>query len=373
MKQLFKTLLFALTITLSGYSATVSATENELAGDMCPDANILSGIIDRMCWSCLLPIRMAGIGDAPTGAAPDSPFCMCFDEALGLPEIGLPIGYFEPSRLVSYSPTPYCMPSLSGSRLSDDITLLGNLGTESTQEMDDKSFMHYKYWIYPIMQIIGMFTNADCPTGPSNTIDLAFFSEVDPLYGNDFLNFLMFPESIVFANPIAQSICTADCAALMAGAEFEQNYFCASCAGNLYPMTGTVTTSDDDAVRNTELLTARLLGVLHRRGQAWLTMGDHRTSGTCEVEYAPMLPKTQYRSSMLYPVPEAQNTTVEMMDGASSVGNSTENNSQTTTIYDQECCHKLGESTWKWGNNRTRPSKNAYVYLIYQWNDCCLR
>jgi hypothetical protein len=23
--------------------------------------------------------------------------------------------------------------------------------------------------------------------------------------------------------------------------------------------------------------------------------------------------------------------------------------------------------------NRTRPGNDAFVYLLYQWNDCCLR
>lgn len=73
------------------------AADNDKAGDLCPDANILSTVIDGMCWSCLLPIRLAGIGgDAPKGAASSKPFCMCADE-LGVPEWGIPLGFFQPS------------------------------------------------------------------------------------------------------------------------------------------------------------------------------------------------------------------------------------------------------------------------------------
>ncbi|MGR5096605.1 TraU family protein [Vibrio maritimus] len=362
-----------------------SATANDgarsaVAGDMCPDANVLAGIIDQVCWSCLLPVKIAGLGDSPEGSASSNPFCACFDEDLGLPEVGMPIGFFQPARIVSFSATPYCMPSF-GSRLSDDVTSLGNAGTADTQSVDDKSFFHYKYWTYPLMSMIQMFTNADCNNTSATTLDLMYFSEVDPLYNSDMLAFLMAPESIVFANAVAQSICTADCATLMAGGEIEQNFFCAGCAGNLYPLTGTSTTSDDDMVRNTELLTTRLLATLHRRGQAWLTMGNHMVSGSCEVQYAPTLPKTQYRSSMLFPVPEAQNTQVSFVDGAnSSVGSVNEGNSvqvpnyqDNREVFDQKCCHKLGETTWKWGLNRTRPGNDAFVYLLYQWNDCCLR
>lgn len=362
---------------------------NELGGDLCPNANIAKGIITDICWSCLLPIRLSGIGgEKPAGAASDSAFCLCKDKD-NIPQIGMPLGFFQPSRIVSFSPTPYCMPSF-GTRLvnTDPGHLTGVAKTDEPVEVEQTSFFHYKYWTFPLMQMLQMFTNADCSYDTFPAWDLAYFSEADPLYTDDMLSFLLFPESILFANPVALAVCTAECAAIAAGQEVEETFFCAGCNGNLYPMTGTVQTNDNP-VRVTSLLTTRLLGVLHRRGQAMLTMGDHMTSGSCEPNYAPMIPKTQYRVSMLYPVPEARGNVKPIVNSSNSspedagvggtsppAGQGDAGNGQTSAArfpLNDKCCHRLGDSIFKWGLQRNIPTKEHFVYLIYRWNDCCLR
>lgn len=355
---MWKQLSLFCTVALLTISSLQPLKASPMAGDLCPNANVMASIIDGICWSCLLPIRLAGVGggsDVPNGASSSSAFCNCLDD-LGVPEIGMPLGFFQPSRIVSFSPTPYCMPSF-GTRLSNDNSRAGQGKTETAIDDTETSFFHYKYWIFPVMQMIEMFANADCTYDPMTTLDLAYFSEADPLYQSDMLSFVLAPETAIFANPIATSICTADCATIMAGGEVEANYFCAGCSGNMYPLTGNNQYSDDP-IRGTDLLTTRLMAGLHRKGQALKTMGDHMTSGSCEPEYAPMIPKPQYRVSMLYPVREASST-------PPAHGNNVPSPSG--------CCHKLGDSTLKWGNGRLIPGKEAYVYLLYSWMDCCLR
>lgn len=354
---MWKRIKVCLVAGLIAFSSLQPVQASQMGGDLCPNANILSSIINGICWSCLLPIRLAGVGgsDVPSGAASSSAFCSCLDDA-GLPEIGMPLGFYQPSRIVSFSPTPYCLPSF-GTRLSDDNSRAGQGRTETAIDDKETSFFHYKYWIFPVMQMIEMFANADCTYDPMTTLDLAYFSEADPLYTSDMLAFVLAPETAIFANPIATSICTADCATIMAGGSIEANYFCAGCAGNMYPLTGNNQYSDDP-IRGTDLLTTRLLAGLHRKGQALKTMGNHMTSGACEPEYAPMIPKPQYRASMLYPVREASSTPPFHGNNVPAAGG---------------CCHKLGDSTLKWGNGRLIPGREAFVYLMYSWNDCCLR
>ncbi|MGR5159753.1 TraU family protein [Vibrio owensii] len=382
MKRWLFSFLLAVALTFSVVAnALADDPVSDLSGDLCPDANVISGIMDQICWSCLLPIRLAGIGgDKPAGAASDRPFCACLDEA-GLPEIGMPLGFFQPARLLSFSATPYCMPSF-GTRLTNDNTRMGIAATEAPVETTQLSFFHYKYWIYPVMAMINMFTNSDCSYDAMASLDLAYFSEADPLYSDDLLSFLLAPESVLFANPVATSICTAECATIMAGGEIEETFFCAGCNGNLYPLTGNVQTNDDP-IRTTSLLTSRVLASLHRRGQARLTMGDHMTSGSCEPEYAPMVPKTQYKVSMLYPVAEARGN-VDGMIGSNESGGATLPGDASTPAGDGQtqigafpsvgnCCHRLGESVLKWALNRNIPGKEHPVYLLYRWNDCCMR
>ncbi|WP_299021316.1 TraU family protein [uncultured Photobacterium sp.] len=372
-----RALMSVLLVLLLGLSANAMAEDDpvsDLTGDLCPNGNVIAGIIDQMCWSCLLPIRLAGVGgDKPSGSASDRPMCMCLDEG-GVPELGMPVGFYQPSRLISFSATPYCMPSF-GARLSDDNSRAGRATTPGSLEKTESSFFHYKYWTYPLMAMINMFVNNDCSYDQLSTMDLAFFSEADPLYQDDMLAFLLAPESIIFANPVATALCTADCAATIAGNEIEEMYFCAGCSGNLYPLTGHVITNDDP-VRTTSLLTTRVMATLHRRGNALLTMGNHMTTGECKPKYAPMLPKTQYRVSMLFPVPEAAGN-VSGLEGAGDTsatdqsGDAQAAPSSFPTVG--RCCHKFGESVMKWGLGRNVPGKEHFVYLLYRWNDCCLR
>jgi len=43
-----------------------------------------------------------------------------------------------------------------------------------------------------------------------------------------------------------------------------------------------------------------------------------------------------------------------------------------TKILDN-CCHWIGESTFKWGEHRTIPGTGEdYVYLIWRYTECCL-
>ncbi|WP_337239782.1 TraU family protein, partial [Vibrio cholerae] len=73
---------------------------------------------------------------------------------------------------------------------------------------------------------------------------------------------------------------------------------------------------------NTSHLAARAIAAQHRRGLARRTMGN---SALCRPVIEPMLPKSQYKMSMFFPVPET------------------------------ESAHVIGESTMKWGEWRTIP------------------
>lgn len=88
------------------------------------------------------------------------------------------------------------------------------------------------------------------------------------------------------------------------------------------------------------LASARVLAALHRRGLARQTVGD---AALCEAPFALMLPKTQYRLSQFYPLPEANSN------------------------------HVIGESELRWGMWRNIPGVGEdHLYLIWRWHDCCL-
>jgi conjugal transfer pilus assembly protein TraU len=87
-------------------------------------------------------------------------------------------------------------------------------------------------------------------------------------------------------------------------------------------------------------LAARGLAALHRRGLAGRTVGS---DVLCQARIDPFLPKRQYRLGMLYPSPEASAT------------------------------HLIGESTFRWGEWRSRPGPGAHhLYVLWRWTDCCV-
>ena len=65
-------------------------------------------------------------------------------------------------------------------------------------------------------------------------------------------------------------------------------------------------------------------------------------SALCRPVIEPMLPKSQYKMSMFFPVPET------------------------------ESAHVIGESTMKWEEWRTIPGAGEdALYILWRWQDCC--
>ena len=118
-------------------------------------------------------------------------------------------------------------------------------------------------------------------------------------------------------------------------------FWCAGCWGSLYPFTGNIPPNESPP-RDSSLTATRAIAALHRRGLAQKTFGD---AALCGGYIYPMIPKSQYKMSMLYPLAEASGT----------------------------CCHPLGLSTMLWGEWRNIPAVGEdFVYLLWRYTDCCL-
>lgn len=336
------------TLALGLLIASVLASFNTAAqeSNVCSDANIFTNIINDVCWSCFLPVRLLGVGPKPKGAADDQPLCMCKD-ALGVPEFGYQLGYWQPSRLVEHVKVPWCAPALGGIRLQDDLFQLST-GTKQRPDVPvSLATFQYHYYSYPLFAMLEILYLPGCGSEFAD-FDLMYLSEIDPTWNNDLLAILLSPEAFIFANPIAKAWCAADCTNISIGNVEEATYGCAGCDGSLYPFTGNVY-GGDSGPRVTSLLTQRVLASLHRKGLARKTIGN---DAMCKAEFWPMIPRSQYKLSMLFPVPEASRTGPN--------GN---------------CCHPLGQSEHIWSTaagGRTIPGKEDYVYLLWRYNDCCI-
>ena len=333
----------------------------------CEDGKILTGIIDKICWSCVLPMRIMGVGPKPAGAASSNPICMCRDSN-GVPEFGWQLGYFQPARVEEVVKTPWCSPFLGGIKLQNSAFEVGRDKASDHTDKPQNVFMDSHYFSYPIFQLLNLLMIPSCAGDMHQDIDLLNMTEIDPLWSTALLPFVPNPESVVFANPLALAWCMADCVATTLKSESESNYFCAGCDGLIYPHTGNIH-GITDPVQNSSLLLQRQLAALHRRGLAEKTMGEEEMCGTT---YSYFIPRSQYRVSMLYPVPESARSRPLFDPPKQSSGGSS---SPTSFVPSDDCCHRLGESVHQWSTlkgGRSRPGKENYVYLIWRYVDCCV-
>lgn len=360
-------------------------TEGATLNPACPDANVFSKVFTQICWDCFLDsLNLFGVGKKPQGSSNSLLMCTCMDD-LGVPEFGTPAGFWSPQKVNEVVTTPWCSPALGGIKLQSSLTGMGfNKGGSQSVDKSGGAFYQYHYFSYPIMAMLGMMLLPDCSDGYVD-MDLLYISEVDPLWNNDMLSLLLNPEAIIFANPAAKAWCAADCVASTADEQTEDTYGCAGCDGSLYPLTGNIY-PQPDAVAGSSLITQRALALLHRKGLAQKTIGD---AAMCETEFYPTIPRSQYKFSMLYPVPEASSSATKGLaapfigdptSSADQQANAPENDAGTSGETAQpfsDCCHPMGMSTARWCTpvgGRTRPGKDiAFVYLVWNYRDCCIR
>ena len=301
---------------------------------VCPDAGILSSnISENFCFSCLFPIRIAGMSTSlsplPQGVTTQS-FCSCDGF-----EWGVTVGSWHPTRLIEVVTTPGCSPT-TGSHLLTAPTL-GSVG-HGDHDHGDLAFFHVHDFPFPLAPILDIFGETPCSTG--NHATPPYLSELDPSWNHELLAAMMHPEAILFAEPQAIEACSADAVAANLGMPIDSMIWCGGSWGYLYPYTGMVKATSGADPRLTSLMAMRSRALLHRRGLALNTVGDQALCGGVPD---PFLKKSHYRMSMLYPVAETNDN------------------------------HAMGASTSLWGLGHTIPGPgDAPVYLLWQWEDCCL-
>ena len=337
---------------------------------MCPDARIWgSALVTDICWSCLFPIRIMGAvqmgdGNVPPDAS-DEAMCIC-DGNGGVPDIGFVLGMWSPVALIELVRKPYCSPSLAGTTIRESFRSWG-MKDGSDGGSASNQFLNFHYFSFPLYEILELLLAPECNAGGFSDFDLLYMSEIDPTWNEDELAIFTQPEVAVAANPLLQATCPADCAASTFSGPVDRMWWCAGCWGSMYPFTGNVP-SGGSPPRVSSLLATRALAALHRRGLAWRTAGN---DVVCGGDIYPMIPKQQYRMSMMFPVAEANNA----VRGLASATSSDTGNPQIDDYeWTQKCCHNIGVPTMLWGEWRNIPATGEdFVYLLWRWTDCCVR
>lgn len=358
--------------------------------------------ITDICWSCMFPIFIAPIPaifnaadqkggtivDADTDRTPDKiilpgiplvtpgklPLGMCTCPERIIAPIGLMMSWYEPSRFVDVTRSPFCMVGLGGIDMSAGLgTLLPapGFGEQKTGGQVASSFYQAHWFLDPVMAILGIM-DTGCNLGASKSMDLMFMSEVDPTWNDDSLSIIFSPEVILFTSLPAQLACGVDCIAsslpnLDATVEplnlfvpyyakvnsptntassmnpSKYLFWCAGCQGSFYPLDGNNAASEQ-ALQTTVLTSLKLNGLVHRMGIEDMTTG---TFGMCNnILPDLMLSKQEWKYSMAYPIPQ--------------------------TAYSPKCCNSFGETDTTWNTGASFPyTGEDFSYVQYHQRDCC--
>lgn len=310
-----------------------------LAGPTC--SGRFANPITAPCWDCMFPLTL---GKTPIMRSlklrrdppnPVSPLCFC---GTPIPRVGLSFGYWEPARMMDVTMEPFCFPNLGGLKLPIPIGYSGK-ASHKTPDGAQRYAYHIHYYVYPLLSWMNVLSSFVCLQ--AETFDIAYITEFDPLWNSDSLAALLNPEVFLFANPIAQIACTADCVkATTTGLPFSAMFWCDGCQGSLYPMVGNAA-GNYGPLPAANLIADRFLAKMHR-----MALGQQTRSGTvalCSAKINPWLDKLQYRKQMIYPVAHK----------------------------DMFACAAMGVSTVPYEPLKIIPFKEDLGYIVWRKRNCC--
>ena len=299
-----------------------------------PTGALTVDIILKADYTAMFPLRIAGIPIVPgriqdVGGSVSSPICICKDP---IPRIGIPVSFFEPSRLIEVVKDPYCFPSMGFGLTTSGGTLGGTSGDDGSG--NQSTFYQAHYYIFPIYALLELLTDFIClqMTG----FDMAYLTEVDPLWNNDTLSAILNPEALLFGNPVSNLACIADAVTSAVFEPIDALFWCKGSWGNAYPLTGQ--TGGDGYVEGSASVAASLIYKLHRQLVLWGSWGQ---AGLCGYYPAPIWRKSAYRLQIVTPIPSLYATTI----------------GTTGTI-------------WSFGKNPPFVGDN-FSYLLFKKRECC--
>lgn len=308
------------------------------------DGRFFNPITD-ICWSCVLPLRIAGSKvlsmDQEDNESSDGVDSVCACTGAGIPRVGLMTSFFEPARLVEVVRTPYCFITLGGTKIDFGIDAPAHAQTAHKSGRTVNAFYNVHWYTNPLIFWLEVLLDDVCLE--RGTFDLAYLTELDPLWADSISTFILNPDIVLFANPVAQAACAADCVAASSGFPLKELYWCAGCQGPLLPHVGHVA-AKTGAVQAATLLAQRMTSKLHREGLIWAGGGS---DGSCSLYPQPVMDKTNYKMQMVYPIPN-------------------------TKKIDGRCCQPFGRTTVIWGAGKEYPYKGEdFSFQIFRKRDCC--
>lgn len=254
-------------------------------------------------WNNVFPITIAGVQLTGGGntvnplMAAMPPVCTC-PTVFGFPFVGIGITYWQPLYVSEIERRPGCASSIGGVKLlSGPYELMQSNQTINHQNQGKESNRMQMHWYqYPVFSMLKMFTELGCKN--TTGFDLAYITEVDPLWQNTLWSVVFSPENALFANPAANLACSVDSVAAMLGYPLDALFWCAGTWGNIYPLSGDTNHSGDPFTLNNQI-NAKFIARNARMGLNFTSIGP---SAICGSHPNPVWIKSQYRYNQIAPV-----------------------------------------------------------------------
>ena len=247
-------------------------------------------------YEAMLPLKIGGVtflkGRMPdTFNAVNQVICTCPAPPPIFTRFGVPVGFFNPDRLIDSVKDPYCFKGLGF-----DLDMKGNKGHQANDVLSgEHTFYQAHMAMFIPMQLLGVGVDFLCFQAP-NPIDIGYLTEVDPLWNDDELGALIQPEALLFGNPIVNLACIADSVTAQLDRPLSLLFWCKGSWGNAYPMTGRVVSND--YVQSAASAAAGLIYKLHRQLIFWMTWGH---AALCHKIPFPIWQKDAYRMQLILP------------------------------------------------------------------------
>lgn len=337
-------------------------------------------LVSDVCWDCAFPITLFGVPMMSPGQQEDYDtgvpnLCTCPGPA-GVPIAGLHTSFWEFTRQVDVTRTPYCMVSL-GTEMDMGVndTLLGS-DTPGSETVDGShmhtSFRQVHWYVDPAMGLMGLMLDSKCLE--NDPFDIAYLSEVDPTHSDEELSRIMAPEEYLFGNIVAQTACAVDCVQSSLGFGNNLLFWCSGCNGSIYPFDGFVTPVYG-GVQMSSVMVHRITAKLHRMMTQFSTAGVQGMCGQGQIQVT--MDKREYKYSMLYPVSQSSGDTSVYSGSGPILDTAGSNNGSQASQAQQSnygrCCQPYGRTTILWGAGRELPTPGGqdFAYAIFRKRDCC--
>lgn len=304
--------------------------------------------ITDVCWSCMQPITIAGsVSVSAKGTLPDvrtdaQPLCAC-GSGPSL-KAGINISFWEPLRTAEVVRHAWCFPTMGGMTL-DQAGLRAPDHARTPRgfgETRRTAFWQVHWYQSPWLFVLEALLDHACLE--QAPWDLAYLSELDPLWDDTLTSFLLAPDAALFTAGAAFGACALDCAAATAGISEKSLYWCSGCQGAVFPLSGWMA-AQVSPVQAWHLMAHRFAMKLSREGILW---SAHGRQGQCGPYVQPIFDKSVWRTQLIHPA-------------------------RTTSKDAGGCCQPLGRSTALLGANRSFPfTGEDGAVLLWRKRDCCL-